>query len=42
VTTARALAEAAQTGARANVDINLVYLPAGEFREQVEQRLAAL
>lgn len=42
VTTARALADAACTGARANVDINLAYLEAGEFRSAVEARLAAL
>ena len=42
VITARALAEAAQTGARANVDINLAYLAAGEFRSAVESRLKAL
>lgn len=35
VTTARALAQAAMTGARANVDINLAYLPEGEFRARV-------
>jgi len=42
VTTARALVEAARTGARANVDINLAYLPAGEFRSAVEKRLGVL
>ena len=42
VTTARALADAARIGARANVDINLAYLPAGEFRAAVEERLNAL
>lgn len=40
VTTARALAGAAQAGARANVDINLAYLEEGEFRRTVEERLA--
>jgi glutamate formiminotransferase len=40
VTTARALAQAAQTGARANVEINLAYLAEGEFRREVERRLA--
>jgi formiminotetrahydrofolate cyclodeaminase len=39
VTTARALADAARTGARANVDINLAYLPQGEFRSDVEARV---
>ena len=39
VTTARALAEAARTGARANVDINLAYLAEGEFRSAVEARV---
>lgn len=42
VTTARALAQAAMTGARANVDINFAYLPEGAFRSGVEARLAAL
>ncbi|QOY84939.1 glutamate formimidoyltransferase [Paludibaculum fermentans] len=42
VITARALAQAAMTGARANVDINLAYLPEGEFRVSVEARLASL
>lgn len=42
VTTARALAEAARTGARATVDINLAELPADEFRWGVEARLRAL
>ncbi len=42
VITARALAQAAMTGARANVDINLAYLPEGEFRISVEARLASL
>ncbi|MBI5084045.1 MAG: cyclodeaminase/cyclohydrolase family protein, partial [Acidobacteria bacterium] len=41
VTTALALAEAAQKGARANVDINLAYLGEGEFKAQVEKRLSA-
>ncbi|MBI5282303.1 MAG: glutamate formimidoyltransferase [Candidatus Solibacter usitatus] len=40
VTTARALAEAAQKGARANVEINLAYLGEGEFKAQVERRLS--
>ncbi len=42
VTTARALAEAACKGARANVDINLAYLPEDGFRASVSARLAAL
>jgi glutamate formiminotransferase len=42
VITARALAQAAMTGARANVDINLAYLPEGAFRSSVEARLAGL
>ncbi len=42
VTTARALAQAAQTGARANVDINLAYLPEGDFKAGVAAALAAL
>jgi len=42
VTTARALAQAAMTGARANVDINLAYLPAGEFRDGVVAALAEM
>jgi len=41
VTTARALAEAAQKGARANVEINLQYLPEGEYRTAVEATLQA-
>ncbi|MBI4891390.1 MAG: glutamate formimidoyltransferase [Acidobacteria bacterium] len=35
VITARALAAAAQAGARANVDINLAYLPDGDFKSSV-------
>jgi len=42
VTTARALVEAAQTGARANVEINLQFLPEGEFRAGVVGALAAM
>ncbi|MBN9661874.1 MAG: glutamate formimidoyltransferase [Acidobacteria bacterium] len=42
VITARALAQAAITGARANVEINLAYLPEGPFRSSVEARLAGL
>lgn len=42
VTTARALAQAAQTGARANVDINLAYLPEGDFKAGVLAALATL
>ncbi|MGC4050453.1 MAG: glutamate formimidoyltransferase [Paludibaculum sp.] len=42
VITARALAQAAMTGARANVDINLAYLAEGPFRSSVEARLASL
>lgn len=41
VTTARALAEAAQGGARANVEINLTSLPEGEFKASVAAALAA-
>ncbi len=41
VTTARALAEAAQKGARANVEINLPYLPEGDYRSAVEAVLLA-
>jgi formiminotetrahydrofolate cyclodeaminase len=39
VTTARALSEAAQAGALANVRINLDFLPDGEFKRGVEARL---
>ena len=42
VITARALAEAARTGARANVDINLDGFSDGEFEAGVEKRLAAI
>lgn len=42
VTTARALAQAAQAGARANVDINLAYLPEGDFKAGVLAALATL
>jgi glutamate formiminotransferase / formiminotetrahydrofolate cyclodeaminase len=42
VETARALAAAASAGALANVKINLDFLPASEFRTEVEAILAAL
>jgi glutamate formiminotransferase len=42
VTTARALAQAAMTGARANVNINLAYLPEGDFRAAVVAALSEM
>jgi glutamate formiminotransferase len=42
VETARALAAAGLAGARANVRINLDELAAGEFRSEVERRMAAI
>jgi len=42
VTTAEALAAACLTGALSNVRINLAYLAGGDFRRDVESRLAAL